>query len=194
MDLLLRCRCGAFQATVHDVDTRPALHAVCYCDDCQAFARALQRPEVLLPGGGTDILQIRPNALTIDVGHEHLRCLRLSEKGLLRWHTGCCSTPVFNTLAASSVPFVGVLLTNAVDVERVPLPPPVRILGRFARGEPTAPVHPKLPASLMLQTARFLAGGALKRASRPTPLFTATGEPVVTPRVLSAAEAAAARA
>lgn len=193
MDLLLRCRCGAFQATVHDVDTRPALHVVCYCDDCQAGAQALQRPDVLVPGGGADILQVRPSALTIDAGLDQLRCLRLSDKGLMRWHTACCATPVFNSLATPSVPFVGVLLTNAVDVERVPLPPPVRIMGRFARGAPTAPVHPKVPLQLIVQTMRFLAGGVLKRASRPTPLFTAAGEPVVSPRVLSAAEAAAAR-
>jgi hypothetical protein len=48
----------------------------------------------------------------------HLRLMRLSEKGLLRWYAGCCDTPLFNTMATPKVPFVGVLTDRLDDTRR----------------------------------------------------------------------------
>ncbi|MDC0435415.1 DUF6151 family protein [bacterium] len=44
----------------------------------------------------------------IDKGSEHLRCLRLSSKGLIRWYTEYCNTPIGNTMNAD-FPFIGLI-------------------------------------------------------------------------------------
>jgi hypothetical protein len=59
---------------------------VCYCTDCQAFARFLGRPDVLDAAGGTDIFQMPPAHLKLPAGTDALRCLCLSAK-VLRWYT-----------------------------------------------------------------------------------------------------------
>jgi hypothetical protein len=56
---------------------------VCYCKDCQAFVRFLERPDVLDPAGGTDIFQMPPGRVKLTAGTDALRCLRLSDKGVL---------------------------------------------------------------------------------------------------------------
>jgi len=43
-----------------DVSPSTGLRFVCYCKDCQAFARFLERADVLDPAGGTDIFQMPP--------------------------------------------------------------------------------------------------------------------------------------
>src|SRR5687767_6325224 len=51
----LRCQCGAIRGYV----ALPAktVRAICYCRDCQAFARYLERAgDILDEHGGTDIL------------------------------------------------------------------------------------------------------------------------------------------
>jgi len=49
---------------------------VCYCKDCQAFARFLERPDILDAGGGTDIFQLPPGQVTFTAGLDALRCVR----------------------------------------------------------------------------------------------------------------------
>ena len=73
---------------------------LCYCKDCQAFARFLDRPDVLDPAGGTDIFQMPPGHLKLTAGTDALRCLRLSDRGVLRWYTDCCRTPIANGAGA----------------------------------------------------------------------------------------------
>jgi hypothetical protein len=80
----IRCRCGAFRAQVSrpDLGTR----AVCYCRDCQAFARFLGLPEGMLDAmGGTDIVVVRPRHVSFTQGQEQLTCMSLSETGTLRF-------------------------------------------------------------------------------------------------------------
>ena len=72
---------GAGAATcgvASDVSPSGRFPFICYCKDCQAFARFLERPDLLDPAGGTDIFQMPP--------------ARLSDKGVLRWYTDCCRT------------------------------------------------------------------------------------------------------
>jgi hypothetical protein len=65
---------------------------------------------------GVCIWQTTPDKVKVDEGAVHLRLMRLSEKGLLRWFAGCCDTPLFNTLATPKVPFVGVLTDRLDDI------------------------------------------------------------------------------
>lgn len=86
----LRCRCGEVTGSVERPDQQSGRRLVCYCDDCQAAAHFFDRPEALLDrDGGTEVYQTAPARLTLEAG-EHLRCMRQSPKGLLRWYAGCC--------------------------------------------------------------------------------------------------------
>lgn len=48
--------------------------------DCQAFARFLERPDVLDAAGGTDIFQMPPGRVKLTAGTDAVRCLSLSRK------------------------------------------------------------------------------------------------------------------
>src|ERR1700722_964829 len=102
----LRCSCGALTGAVEH--ERLANHSICYCEDCQAFARFLGREADLLDArGGCENIQALPGDVTFREGVQHLACIRLSEAGLLRWYAACCNTPIGNTPATSKLPFVG---------------------------------------------------------------------------------------
>src|SRR5258706_16328438 len=116
-ELPLRCGCGRVRGTAHTVSPRDGLHLLCYCHDCRAFARFLGKADILDAAGGTDIFQMPPARLRFDAGSDALRCMRLSEKGILRWYTDCCRTPIGNTVGPR-VPIIGVInsiMGDAVD-------------------------------------------------------------------------------
>ena len=86
----LSCSCGKLTGKL---DPKGGNRLVCYCGDCQMAARYLQpdRPQ-LDPNGGSDIFQVAPCNLQLTGGLEHLACVRLSPKGLLRWYAECCNS------------------------------------------------------------------------------------------------------
>jgi hypothetical protein len=182
------------RGVARDVSPRDGLRFVCYCQDCQAFSRFLQRPDVLDAAGGTDIYQMPPGRLALTAGSEALRCVRLSDKGVLRWYADCCKTPVGNT-AGARFPVIGVI-HSIMDADgrtrdAVLGPPRCRIYERSAAGPlpADAPPPPSLGvfgwrASLML---RWWARGL----ARPSPFFDArTGAPRAEPRVFTQGERA----
>jgi hypothetical protein len=87
----LQCRCGTLQGYVSLANM--AVRAVCYCKDCQAFARFLERSDdaVLNELGGTEIVAMLPRYVHFTQGLEALVCMSLSERGLLRWYSSCCN-------------------------------------------------------------------------------------------------------
>lgn len=114
---------------------------VCYCNDCQAYARFLDRPDVLDPAGGTDIFHMPPAHVKFTAGTDALRCLRFSSR-VLRWYTDCCRTPVANTAAWPGFPVVGIVhcfMDHAADGragDEALGPPHLRTLcGRAAAAE-----------------------------------------------------------
>ena len=170
---------------------------VCHCDDCQAYARYLGSEGIVDRHGGTDVFQMTPSQLRISAGAEQLRCVRLSQKGLMRWYAGCCRTPVANTLASPRVPFVGVVHTfmdHAADGRSrdEALGKPIAFIhGRFAVGGAPSHVHASAPPSLLVRSARLVLAAWLRGKARPSPFFDPrSGAPVVPPRVLTAAERA----
>jgi hypothetical protein len=189
----LRCRCGRVQGMATDVSPKTGNHIVCYCDDCQAYAHFLGRGDVLDAHGGTDIFHMTPSQLKITTGQESVRCLRLSEKGLMRWFTECCSTPMANTVSAR-LPVVGLVhcfMGSAADGRSRDelLGPPTGIHGRFAVGGLPPHAHPRAPLGLVVRTLRLLAGALVAGKGRPSPLFDpSSGAPVVEPRILTRAE------
>ena len=118
------CACGNVVAEVAPNGTR----LICYCASCQAFARHLGRSDVLDAQGGSDLFQALPEDVVILKGVEHLDCLRLSEKGPLRWFTNCCSSPMCNTGARRALPLASFLVSGFTELGR--LGPPIARVNR----------------------------------------------------------------
>ncbi|HEY1097675.1 MAG TPA: DUF6151 family protein [Myxococcota bacterium] len=196
MDVALRCRCGVVTGTLVDVSPSAGNRAVCYCDDCQAFAKAIGRVDVLDAHGGSDIVQLRPAQLKLSITDDNLKCLRLSDTGMWRFHTGCCNTPVGNAMNNPKMPFVGVVISGLVDLDEQQktdvFGARIAVQGRFARNVDSADTIPTAPPPAMfLRVARLIVGGFIKRAHKPSPLTNSSGQFRVVPRVLSSAERAA---
>jgi hypothetical protein len=194
-DLPLRCRCGAFRGVVRAIAPGRVNRVVCYCDDCQTFAHALGRADVLDPHGGSDIVQTSPARVEITAGADQLACLRLRAGGIARWHTRCCRTPIGNTLATARVPFIGLIRAGCLDADRngpteqAVGPVRGRIHARFARGDrKTLDAHDRVPLSMMAGLVRVILPARLRGDQRRSPFFRPTGEIAVTPRVLGADE------
>jgi hypothetical protein len=186
----LKCRCGTVRGTV--AEPKLANHAICYCRDCQAFAHFLGRPaEILDERGGSTIFQTLPKYVTITQGSEALACMRLTEKGLMRWYAGCCNTPIGNTAATAKLSFVG-LVHSCLEGSKTSLEEsfgPVRAVVNTH----SATGDPKPKSRGMAATVAWLIPVMIKAridgGYKKTPFFNIdSGAPVAQPKVLSAEE------
>jgi len=190
-DLPLRCRCGAVRGVARDAVPSKINHCFCYCDDCQAFAHHLGRADDVLDAhGGTEITQMSPASVTFTAGADRIAAIRLTEKGLVRWYASCCNTPIGNTMAASGVPFIGVV--HAFIAAPSAALGPIRGRGFAKSAKGGAAAVPKDGSPDVIMVARML-GKLLKwrlRGDHKRSAFfdAATRRPLVEPRVLDAAE------
>jgi hypothetical protein len=172
---------------------------VCYCKDCQAFARFLGCLDVLDAAGGTDIVQMPPARVTLAAGADALRCLALADTShVLRWYSDCCRTPIANTAKSPRFPLVAIIrcfidhAANGRSRDAVLGPPLCRIYEDSAVGPlpPTAP--PPLSFGVSLLRATMVLRWWMRGLARPTPFFDArTNAPCCPPRVLTPHERAA---
>jgi hypothetical protein len=110
MDYSIRCHCGKLKGTLNH--NQAINRCVCYCADCQAFARFLNREhEILDEMGGTSIIQTLPANISFTEGIERLSCMRLTANGLLRWYAACCNSPIGNTPPTPNLSFIGLIHT-----------------------------------------------------------------------------------
>ena len=107
-DFPLRCRCGHVRGIAGEVSPSTGFRFVCYCTDCQAFTRFLDRADVLDGAGGTDIFQLPPGRVKLTAGADALRCVNLGNRGVFRWYSDCCRTPIANT-AGPRFPVIGMI-------------------------------------------------------------------------------------
>lgn len=189
MELPISCRCGRVTGEVRGAAPATVNRVVCYCDDCQAFARHLGRDDLLDESGGSDIVQVAPATLQVRA-NEALRCLRLGPKGLYRWYSDCCRTPMGNTV--KGVPFVGLHASlfglDARALDEALGPPRARIQGKFARGTPP-PGSTSLQLGPLAKMVGLFLGWKLRGQGRPHPFFDpSSGEPIRTPIVLTRPE------
>jgi len=174
---------------------RKASRGLCYCKDCQAFARYLGNPDTVLDDmGGTDVVATLAKYVSFTGGTDRLACLSLTDRGLLRWYASCCGTPIGNTLRNFRVPYVGLVhacLGTHAAIEASFGPVRMRVNTKSAMG------HPKsMPLSQAAALLRFLPTvllGRLDGSYRTTPFFTADGTPVAQRKVLTRTELAAAK-
>jgi hypothetical protein len=189
-DVALKCRCGTVEGAITDLAPGRYNRVVCYCDDCQAFARWLSRdgaPSITNDRGGTDIVQVWPSHVRFSRGVEKLQLVRLSSQGLLRWYTGCCNTPAGNMLPRPGSPFVGFSTAFAPSIDAVVGPPVGAIQGRFAKGGCPEGVHRTASAGVLAKSAWFLLRGLAAQKAKGSPFF-ADGRPIAAARVLTASE------
>jgi hypothetical protein len=190
MSHALQCQCGKVKGLVEHPEQ--ANHAICYCRDCQAFAHFLGQADTVLDERyGSRIVQVLPSNVSIHSGREHLACMRLTSKGLLRWYTSCCHTALGNTMMSPKLAFLGVVHTSLAGgsqaIEKTFGPVRCVVNGESAKGLP----KPKTEG-IGRVLWWFLSGVLPARISgryRINPLFNAdTSEPVAKPRVLDAEE------
>ena len=188
--LPLRCRCGSVRGVATDVSPTTGFRFVCYCKDCQAFARFLERPDVLDSSGGTDIFQMPPGRVKVTAGAEALLCVSLSSR-VLRWYTECCRTPVANTAATPRFPIAGMIHsfmdheTDGRSRDEALGPPLCRIFESSAVGAlpPNAPPPPSF--GVFARRSSKLLGWWWRGLARPTPFFDErTKAPRAMPQVL----------
>jgi hypothetical protein len=188
----LQCRCGTIKGWVKE--PRSANHSMCYCKDCQAFAHFLGRDiQILDAQGGSDIVQVLPKNVSFTQGIEALACIRLTDKGMLRWYASCCNTPIGNTMANFKISFIG-LVHNCLENSQTPLQDsfgPVRVWANTqgAKGDP----KPKSRGvgTIMLWAVANVLKARINGSYKETPFFLKDkGTPIAAPRVLSGAELA----
>lgn len=195
LDLTLECRCGHVRGIAREMTPSSGFRFVCYCQDCQAFARFLKRPDVLNAAGGTDIVHMPPSRLRFTTGADAIRCMRLSNR-VFRWYTECCRTPIANT-AGPRFPVAGLIRcfvhdeANGRSWDEVLGPPRCRIFERSA----IAPLPPNAPPPpsfrLFAQRGSSLLGWWLRGLGRPTPFFdSVTSAPLSAPHLLTPSERA----
>ncbi len=177
-----------------EVSPSSGFRFVCYCKDCQAFARFLERPDMLDAAGGTDIFQISPGRLKLTAGRDAVRSLRFSGR-VFRWYADCCRTPLANTAASSGFPFLGLVhsfISDEVDgVSRdgalgLPL---CRVFERSAIGALPLNAPPPVSLGFYARRAATMLGWWWRGLGRPNPFFDAqTNAPLSVPRVLTPSE------
>ena len=182
----LRCRCGASHGEL-DVDARSAMHLVCYCDDCRAFAHAIDRADILDANGGTEVFITPFSRFKLGAGSEHVRCLRLSQNGMFRWYWGCCNTPLANTQSSAGAPMVSVHGACIAQGDTSLPGPTRRVMARHATGAPPAGAEKGISFSTLLKIVWLVLKTLVRGAGKPNPLVR-DGQPLAEPRVLTSAE------
>ncbi|WP_255990096.1 DUF6151 family protein [Chitinolyticbacter albus] len=184
----IQCRCGRVRGTV--LAPARAIRGICYCKDCQAYARLLGNAETVLDAhGGTCVVATRAGSITFSAGQELLACLTLTAGGPLRWYARCCNTPIANTARRRTLSYVGLVHTalgDAAAQEASFGPPRLWLNTRSAQGEPNV-----VARSPLLVAPGFALGLIWDRVSgryRRTPFFTTAGEPIATPGAPTQAE------
>ncbi|MEJ8569149.1 DUF6151 family protein [Elongatibacter sediminis] len=186
MSYRIQCDCGRLGGTL--ATNAPVRRCICYCRSCQAFAHFLDAAGTVLDErGGSDIIQTQPRFVKFDRGSDQLACMRLSEKGILRWYAGCCHTPIGNTLHTSRFPFISFIHTcfdtGGTDIESAfgPVRMHVYTDGAHGNSRPESTGMTLFMLRLMGQVAWTRIIGARRR----TPFFDPeTDLPVAEPEVL----------
>lgn len=181
----LACRCGQVQGECDPA--RAYTRATCYCRDCRAFARWLGDGGLLDAAGGSDIVPMAPDGVRFTAGQEHLACMSLGPRGLLRWYAACCHTPLANVPRDPKFFYLG-LPVACLDAPETAVSAAFGPGGRVALSteSATAPVTPTRWA-LLGGIVKIVANvvGARLRGRRNGLLFAEDGAPIRPVQVLT---------
>jgi len=170
----IQCQCGHVKAEIKHFPLQSPGRLVCYCDDCQSYLHYLKRNDLLDINGGTEIVPVYPANFQFTEGHDLVRGIRLSAKGLYRWYASCCQTPIANTQA--KLPWVGMIATvlpYKSEEERTKALGPIksRVMGTFARGKVPAATSPKFSPKDIFLVLPFILKGFLLGKNKNHPFF-----------------------
>jgi hypothetical protein len=186
-ELSLGCTCGKVHGVASNITNTSGNRLVCYCNDCQAFAKYLHREtEILDEYGGTDIFQMPLAHIQITSGIEQVRCMRLTSKGMHRWYTECCKTPIGNTMTAG-VPFIGLISTFMGDPDtRESAIGRIRgyTLTKYAKGTIPADRISAFTFLVILRAIAKMLVWKLRGLNKPSSFFTNEGKPISEPVIL----------
>ncbi|EQC48268.1 hypothetical protein M899_3209 [Bacteriovorax sp. BSW11_IV] len=177
MDLNLSCSCNKVQGQIKNVTPKLGLRVVCYCDDCQTYARYLNgQKSVLDENGGTELLQVPQAYVSFHKGQDQIECVQLSPKGIKRWYAKCCHTPIGNMLQNPSVSFIGIPVAfideeQMRDADKTIGPVCARLQLRFATGPIKENHDEKVPFGHLLKTISKLLQWKIKGLNRPHPFY-----------------------
>ncbi len=186
-EIELKCSCGNVRGKAKNINKSSGTRIMCCCDDCQSFAQYLnQESSVLDQYGGTDIFQMPISNIKITEGIEQISCVRLSAKGLYRWYTKCCNTPIGNSMGPG-VPFIGVIhnfMDNVSTRDEELGKNRGHIQIKFARQEvPTDLQGSSL--KIILRSLFKLLVWKIKGLNKPSVFFDDNGKPITKPNILS---------
>lgn len=142
---------------------------------------------------------MRPSQLEITLGHENLACVRLTEKGMYRWYTDCCKTPIGNSMNWPKIPFVGVVhsimdyAASGTKRDEALGPIQARVQGKYGKAPLPEGTYQTAPLSIIVKTLVFLLRGFWQRTHQPSPFFHADGRPRARPYTLTLTEREALR-
>jgi hypothetical protein len=175
-----QCACGTVTGEIAHPER--AMRAVCYCHDCQAYARLLGAADRTLDAsGGTDVLATQSKYVRFTSGLEQLACMSLYPKGLLRWYAKCCNTPIANTPRGWKLPYAGMVHTCMRQPQPLEESFP-RVQLRVNTQSASGPVPQDRSVRGLLSFASVMARlgfARLRGAYRSTPFFGPHGSPVV---------------
>lgn len=185
----IQCKCGTVRGQLEGTGVNNRL--ICYCTDCRAFARFLDRAaDVLDEQGGTEIVQVAQPRLRFSQGADRIAAVRLSEKGMIRWYASCCKTPIGNTMTDPKVSFIG-LIHSSLDHAQVDrdFGKAIAILNTATALGDTKPTQ----RGLLGVIARFIWIVFTTRISgryKTSQMFNESGSPRVVPTILTPQELA----
>ncbi len=175
-DIPFACRCGTVAGVLHGVRPREGTHVVCHCNSCR---RAMDLSGLGSEAAeGVDLFQTTPDRVDITAGADQLEPMQLSPKGLFRWTTRCCGTPIANTFGGPGLPFAGMLVRN---LSRPGALGPVIAHG-FVTGADGKQRHQNGATVIWRFLKRTLAA-RLSGRWRQTPFFDRDGQPIAPPRL-----------
>jgi hypothetical protein len=173
----IQCECGQFKAEIKNFPKETPGRVGCYCDDCQMYAAYLNRTDILDSAGCTEIVPNYPLNISIIQGQDVLKCVRLYEKGMFRWSTTCCNTPIGNTRPKH--PWMGLHAIvfnqkNKSDLGDTLGPIKSRVMGKFAKGAPAKGTPDNLDFKAIRTVMPFLLKGFLLGKSKSSPFLKRT--------------------
>lgn len=192
MDRDVSCQCGQVRGRLHH--TEQCTRIKCYCKDCQAFANWLGKPEAILDAqGGSDVVVAHPRLLEFTHGMGAVKCMSLSEQGMLRWYAGCCNSAIGNTARDIKSAFVGLSHSFLAPTPREMDETfgPVQMVSNTKGARGPVPSSGWGAFKPMLGFVKSLLAARLSGSYRNTPFFTPDARPVAVPTVLTAQERAA---
>ena len=185
----LACECGKIQGEARDITPNSGNHVVCCCIDCQAFANYLDKGDTVLDEcGGTRIYQTSQSQVKIGQGIEHIICLKLTQKGITRWYSACCNTPIGNTLNAK-MPFIGLVhsfMQHSPDLAQNLGPVRAYVQTQYAIKTPTYLKHSaKFPLGITLRIVRKILSWKIRKMGQPSVFYDAQGKVAVKPIIVN---------